>query len=163
MKFGTKLVFHKNFWCNCTGNFVGKERMWVNVNTEDEGLYTAGNWSCICSAQSGNLCNLEIAHWVYAILRLCGTSAQSRDRAISVACIIEPFKFPSYIKVRDVRNKLLQLRSHLQCRACILKPLHLGLLGSSPIRRNSLPLGLGTGAESNPRPVECPRSRHHHL
>ena len=56
--------------------------------------------ACICSAQSRNLCNLEIAlcilrilklranleiaHWVYAISRLCGTSAQSRDRAVPV-------------------------------------------------------------------------------
>jgi len=91
--------------------------------------------------------NLEIARHQCAISRSRGTGAQSRDSAISVACTIEPFEFPSYIKVRDVRNKLLQLRRHLQCRACILKPLHLGLLGSSPIRRNSLPLGLGTGAE----------------
>jgi len=93
--------------------------------------------------------NLEIAYWVYAILRLRGTSAQSRDSTISVACTIEPFEFPSYmyIKVRDVCNKLLQLRRYLQCRACILKPLHQGLLGSSPTRRNSLPLGLGTGTE----------------
>ena len=37
------------------------------------------------------------------------------------------------------------------------------LLGSSPTWRNSLHLGLGTGAERYPRPVECPRSRHHHL
>ena len=83
----------------------------------------------------------------YAISRLRGTCAQSRDSAISVACTIEPFEFPSYIKVRDVRNKLLQLRRHFQCRACILKPLHQGLLGSSPTRRNSLPPGLGMGAE----------------
>ena len=62
-------------------------------------------------------------------------------------CTFEPFEFPSYMKVRDVRNKLLQLRRHVQCRACILKPPHQGLLGSSPTRRNSLPLGLGTGAE----------------
>jgi len=41
----------------------------------------------------------------------------------------------------------LQLCRHLQCRACILKPPHQGLLGSSPTRRNSLPLILGTGAE----------------
>jgi len=50
---------------------------------------------CMCSAQSGNLRNLEIAlhilripklranleigHWVYAISRLRSTSAQSRD------------------------------------------------------------------------------------
>jgi len=91
--------------------------------------------------------NLEIAHWVYAISRLHGTSAQSRDSAISIACKIEPFEFPLYIKVRDVRNKLLQLRRHFQCRACILKPPHQGLLGSSPTQRNSLPLGLGTGAQ----------------
>ena len=84
-----------------------------------------------------------------AISRSRGTGAQSRDSAISVACTIEfePFEFPSYIKVRDVRNKLLQLRRHLQCRACILKPPHQGLPGSSPTRRNSLPLGLGMGAE----------------
>ena len=62
-------------------------------------------------------------------------------------CIIELFEFPSYIKVRGVRNKLLQLRRHLQCQACILKPPHQGLLGSLPTQRNSLPLGLGTGAE----------------
>ena len=65
----------------------------------------------------------------------------------TVACTIEPIKFPSYIKVRDVFNKLLQLCCHLQCRACILKSPHQGLLGSSPTQRNSLPLGLGTGAE----------------
>ena len=41
----------------------------------------------------------------------------------------------------------MQLCRHLQCRACILKPPHQGLLGSSPTRRNSLPLGLGTGSE----------------
>ena len=73
--------------------------------------------------------------------------AQSGDSEISVVCTIEPFEFPSYIKVRDVRNKLLQLRRHLQCRACIFKLPHQGLLGSSPTWRNSLPLGLGTGAE----------------
>ena len=108
----------------------------------------------ICSAQSRNLHNLEIAHWVYAISRLRGisaqdrsTRAQSRDSAISVACTIEPFEFPSYIKVRYVCNKLLQLCCYLQCRACILKPPHQGLPGSSPTRRNSLPLGLGMGAE----------------
>ena len=81
------------------------------------------------------------------ISRLRNGFAQSRDSAISVAYTIEPFEFPSYIKVRDVCNKLLQLCRHLQCRACILKPPHQGLLGSSPTRRNSLPLGLGTGAE----------------
>jgi len=93
--------------------------------------------------------NLEIAQHRCAISRLRSTSAQSRDSAISVACPIEPIEFPSYIKVRDVCNKLLQLCCHLQCRACILKPPHQGLLGtgSSPTRRNSLPLGLGTGAE----------------
>jgi len=90
---------------------------------------TCAEFLCICSAQSRNL----------------------RDCAISVACTIEPFEFPSYIKVRDVGNtcKLLQLHRHLQCRACILKPLHQGLLGSLPTRRNSLPLGLGTGAEGS--------------
>ena len=119
--------------------------------------------TCVCSAQSGNLrnleialrilrirklrTNLEIAQWVYAISRSRGTGAQSRDSAISVACTIEPIEFPLYIKVKDVCNKLLQLCRHLQCRACILKPPHRGLLGSSPTRRNSLPLGLGTGAE----------------
>jgi len=82
----------------------------------------SNSWSCLCSAQSRNLrnlripklhANLKIVHWV--LVR--GTVAQSRDRAarcaqsrdsaISVACTIEPFEFPSYIKVRDVRNKLL--------------------------------------------------------
>jgi len=146
----------------------------------------------MCSAQSRNLCNLkialrilripklrtnlEIAHWVYAISRLRGTIAQSRDRTApvrnleiarhqcailrshgtgaqsqdsitSVACTIGPFGFPSYIKVRDIHNKLLQLRRHLQCQACILKPSHQGLLGSLPTWRNSLPLSLGTGTE----------------
>jgi len=91
--------------------------------------------------------NLEIALHQCAISRSRSTVAQSRDSAISVACTIEPFEFPSYIKVRDVRNKLLQLRRHLQCRACILKPPYQGLLASSPTRRNSLPLGLGAGAE----------------
>ena len=91
--------------------------------------------------------NLEIARQQCAILRSRGTGAHSRDSAISVACTIEPNEFPSYIKVRDVCNKLLQLCRHLQCRACILKPPHRGLLGSSPTRRNSLPLGLSTGAE----------------
>jgi len=91
--------------------------------------------------------NLEIARHQFAILRSHSTGAQSRDSTISVMCTFEPFEFPSYIKVRDVRNKLLQLRHHLQCRACILKPPHQGLLGSSPTQRNSLPLGLGTGAE----------------
>jgi len=38
-------------------------------------------------------------------------------------------------------------RIYVQCRACILKPPHQGLLGSSPTRRNSPPLGLGTSAE----------------
>ena len=119
-----------------------------------EGAYTH-----ICSAQSGNLrnleialrihrirklrTNLEIAQWVYAISRSRGTGAQSRDSAISVACTSEPIEFPSYIKVRDVCNKLLQLCRHLR----ILKPPHQGLLGSLPTRRNSLPLGLATGAE----------------
>ena len=115
--------------------------------------------ACICSVKSGNLRNLEIALRILrirklrtnleiarqqcAISRSRGTGVQSRDSAISVACTIEPFEFPSSIKVRDVRNKLLQLRR----RAFILKPLHQGLLGCSPTRRNSLPLGLGTGAE----------------
>ena len=87
------------------------------------------------------LCNLEIARHQCTISRSHGTGAQSRD------CTIEPFKFPSYIKVRDICNKLLQLRRHLQCQACILKPPHQGILGSSPTRRNSLPFGLGMGTE----------------
>ena len=91
--------------------------------------------------------NLEIAQHQCAISRSRGTGAQSRDSAISVACTIEPIEFPSYIKVRDVCNKLLQLCRHLQCRTCILKPPHQRLLGSSTTRRNSLPLGLGKGAE----------------
>jgi len=70
---------------------------------------------------------------------------------------LNPWSFHC-IKVRDVCNRLLQLHRHLQCEACILKPPHQGLLGSSPTRRNSLPLGLGTGAE---RSQNCggPRSR----
>ena len=64
--------------------------------------------------------NLEIAHWVYAISRLRGTSAQSRDSTISVACTIEPFEFPSYTKVRDVCNKLLQLHVNLRALLDIL-------------------------------------------
>ena len=88
--------------------------------------------------------NLKVARHQCAILRSCVTGAQSRDSTVSVVCTIEPFEFPSYIRVRDVRNKLLQLRRHLQCRACILKPLHQGLLGCSPTRRNSLPLCLGS-------------------
>jgi len=88
----------------------------------------------ICSTQSGNLhilripklrANLEIAHWVYAISRSRSTSAQSRDSTISVACTIEPFEFPSYIKVRDVSNKLLQLRRHFQCLANVLRNLEI--------------------------------------
>ena len=136
------------------------------------------NWSVyICSAQSRNLrhleialrilrilklhANLEIAHWVYAISRLRGTGVQSRDSTISVACIIEPFEFPSYIKVSDIHNKLLQLLRHLQC---ILKPPHQRLLGSSLTQRNSLPLGtVWVRAQRDPRLVECPCSRHHHL
>jgi len=65
-------------------------------------LYTLYNLhtTCICSAQSGNLrnleialrilrirklrTNLEIAQWVYAISRLRSTSAQSRDRTAPV-------------------------------------------------------------------------------
>ena len=105
-----------------------------------------------CATQSRNLCNLEnpeivcqsrdcalglIAWHHCTISRLRGTGAQSGVSTISVACTIEPFEFPSYITVRDVRNKLLQLRRHLQCRACILKPPYQGLLGSSPTRRNS--------------------------
>jgi len=93
------------------------------------------------------VCNPEIARHQCTIPRSCGTGAQSQDSAISVACTFEPFKFPSHIKVRDIHNKLLQLRRHLQCRACVLKPPHQGLLGSSPTWRNSLPLGLGTDAE----------------
>ena len=96
------------------------------------------SWDCALG-----LHNLESEWHQCAISRLSGTSAQSWDSAISVACIIEPFKFPSYIKVRDVRNKLLQLRRHLQCRACILKPPHQGLLGSLPTRRNSPRSGYG--------------------
>jgi len=84
------------------------------------------------------VCNLEIARHQCAILRF------------SVACTIEPFEFPLYIKVRDVRNKLLQLRRHLQCRACILKPPYQGLLGSSPTRRNSLPSQSGCGSREIP-------------
>ena len=103
-----------------------------------------------CAAHSQNpeiacrvlgLFNLKIARHQCTILRSRGTGAQSRD------CTIEPFKFPSYIKVRDICNKLLQLRRHLQCQACILKPPHQGILGSSPTRRNSLPFGLGMGTE----------------
>ena len=91
--------------------------------------------------------NLETAWHQCVISRSRSTGAQSGDSEISVVCTIEPFDFPSFIKVRDVRNKLLQLRRHLQCRACIFKLPHQGLLGSSPTWRNSLPLGLGTGAE----------------
>jgi len=78
--------------------------------------------------------NLEIAWHQCAISTSRGTGAQSGDSAISIVCTIEPFEFPSYIKVRDVRNKLLQLRRHLQCRACILKPPHQGVhqLGETP-------------------------------
>ena len=90
--------------------------------------------------------NLEIAQWGYAISRLHGTSAQSRgtsaqsrDSAISVACTIEPFQLPSYIKVRDVR--ILQLRRHLQCRACILKPPHQGLLEVHQLGETPFPSG----------------------
>jgi len=70
------------------------------------------------------------------ISRLHSTSAQSRDHVAPV-------------QSRDsaISVALLQLRRHLQCWACILKPPHQKLLGSSPTRRNSLPLGLGTGAE----------------
>ena len=91
--------------------------------------------------------NLEIAWHQCAISRSRGTSAQSRDSTISIACTIEHFEFPSYIKVRDICNKLLQLRCHLQCPACILKPPYQGLLESSKTQRNSLPLGLDTSAE----------------
>jgi len=52
-------------------------------------------------------------------LRLRGTSAQSRDRTISVACTIEPrslFDFPSCIKVRNVRKEILQFCCHNQHR-----------------------------------------------
>jgi len=62
--------------------------------------YSFKVWWWICSAQYGNLrnleialrilripklrANLEIAHWVYAISRLRGTIAQSRDRTAPV-------------------------------------------------------------------------------
>ena len=96
------------------------------------------------------------------VSRLLTGFTQSQDSAISVACTIEPFEFSSYIKVRDVCNKLLQLRLYLQCRACLLKPPHQGLLGIFPTRRNSLPLRLGYIAISvvvpalHPSPSDAP-------
>jgi len=95
------------------------------------------------------------AIWVFAQSRDCAAHSQnpeiahqSRDCAapvrnleISVVCTIEPFEFPSYIKVRDVRNKLLQLRRHLQCRACILKLPHQGLLEVHQLGETPFPSG----------------------
>ena len=107
--------------------------------------------SCICSTQSRNLRNLEIALRILRIPKL-------RDSAISVACTIEPFKFPSYSKVRDVRNKLLQLRRHFQCRECTLEPPHQGLLGSSSTRRNSLSAPGASGKFTNSEKLPFPRS-----
>ena len=83
--------------------------------------------------QSGNLrnlrirklrTNLEIAQHQCAISRSRGTGAQSRDSAISVACTIEPIEFPSYIKVRDICNKLLQL--------CMSSPSMSGMYTQTP-------------------------------
>jgi len=85
-----------------------------------------------------------------AISRLCGTIVQSQDCAAATpVCNLEitqfllhaQLKFQTYMKVKDIRNKLLQLRHHHQCRACILKPPHQGLLGSLPTRINSLRSG----------------------
>jgi len=70
---------------------------------------------CITLDRALGLHNLEIARHQCAISRSHGTGVQSWDSTISFACTIEPFEFPSYIKVRDVRNKLLQLSRHLQC------------------------------------------------
>jgi len=105
-----------------------------------------------CKSQdcTQGLCNLEIARHQCAISRSCSTGEQSQDRVISIAYTIELLEFPLCTKVRDVHNELLQLCGHHQCQACIiliLKPLHQGLLGSSPTRRNFPPLGLGTGTE----------------
>jgi len=105
------------------------------------------------------------------ILRLRTGFMQSRDCAVMVrhfccvcTTIIEPFKFPLYIKVRDVHNKPLQLRCHLQCWACIsLSSPHtrsfweVRQLGETPFP------SVWVRAQRDPRPVECPRSRHHHL
>jgi len=97
----------------------------------------------LCSAQFRNLLNLKIVLHILRVRKLHTNLAIAH----SILRLHNTFVFPSYIKVRDVLNKLLQLCRHLQCRACILKPPQQGLLGSSPTRRNSLPLGLGTGAE----------------
>jgi len=104
----------------------------------------------MCSAQFRNLRNLRIPK-----LR-----CQSRDRVASVRNLetaqfllraqLNPLSFHrSYTKVRDVHNNLLHLRRHLQCRTCTLKPPHQGpgFWEVSPTWRNSLPLGLGMGAE----------------
>ena len=131
------------------------------------------SWDCAVHSQNPEIAcqsrdcalglrNLAIVQHHCAISRSRGTDVQSQDSAISVACTIEPFKFPSYIKVTNIRNKLLQLRRHIQCRACILKHPHQGLLWSSPTRRNSLPLGL-VREQRDPRSVECLHSRHHSL
>ena len=89
----------------------------------------------------------EIARHQSAISRLHGTGVQSQGRAISVACTIEPFELPLYMKTRNIRNELLQLSHHRQCWICILKSQNKGLLGSSQTQRNFLSFGLGTGAE----------------
>ena len=47
---------------------------------------------------------------------------QSQNSTISVACTRLSFKFPSSIKVRNVRKEPLQLHLLCQCWACILKP-----------------------------------------
>ena len=129
----------------------------------------SNSWSCSCSVQSRNLrhleialrilripklrANLEIARWV--LVR--GTVAQSRDRdsAISVACTIEPFEFPSHIKVRDVRNKLLQLRRHLQCQAVYSNPRTRGFWDVHQLGETPFP-SVWVREQRDPRPVECP-------
>jgi len=105
--------------------------------------------------------NLEIAHQAYALSRLCSTSVQSWDLAISVACTIEPrssFEFPSCIKVRNMCKELLQLCHHHQHQACTQSP--------APVTSGKFTnpfSSVWVWVQRDPRPVECPCSRLHQL
>ena len=139
--------FHFNHIPSCAYVFRAIQEF---VQSRDCAVHSQ-NLETACQSQDCalGLCNLEIVRHQCAISRSRSTGEQSQDRISSIAYTIELFQFPLCTKVRNVRNELLQLCCHHQCQACILKPPHQGLLGSSPIRRNSLPLGLGTGAESS--------------
>ena len=80
---------------------------------------------CICSTQYRKFCNLRL-HCTFSepgncvpISILHGTSAQSRDCAISVKNSV---KFSSCIEVRSVPKELLQLCRHHQRRVCTQVP-----------------------------------------